>query len=94
MTQNSIQTPETFNPKCFLESTTAAYATDRCNGANDDDGDGQDDTTPIGQRWRINDPSLISLTFGAGKCICPGRHYRIYTPTLTPDKFQVAFILL
>ncbi len=72
MTQNSIQTPEMFNPKRFLESATAAYTTDRCNGANDDDGDGQDDTTPIGRRWRINDPSLISLAFGAGKRICPG----------------------
>src|SRR5260221_9008340 len=69
--------PETFNPERFLESSTAAYATDGPNGADDGDGDGdgQDGTTPIGRRWRINDPSLIPLAFGAGKRICPGRHF-------------------
>jgi len=67
--------PETFDPERFLESATAGYATDGPNGADDGDGDGQDGTAPIGRRWRINDPSLIPLAFGAGKRICPGRHF-------------------
>jgi len=65
--------PETFNPERFLQGTTTTFATDGPNGA--DDGDGQDGATPIGRRWRINDPSLIPLAFGAGKRICPGRHF-------------------
>ena len=65
--------PETFNPERFLQSTTTTSATNEPNGA--DDGDGQDGTTPTGRGWRINDPSLIPLAFGAGKRICPGRHF-------------------
>src|SRR6266581_7304279 len=64
--------PETFNLKHFLESTTTAYATNRDNGANNDDSNGQDDTTPIRRHWCINDPLLIPLVFGTGKCICLG----------------------
>jgi cytochrome P450 len=71
--------PETFNPKRFLQSTTTATsAANEPDGAGDGDGDGdgQDGTTPwIGRRRRINDPSLIPLAFGAGKRVCPGRHF-------------------
>jgi len=67
--------PETFNPKRFLESTTTAYATDGPNGANNNDGDSQDNTTLIGRHWCINDLLLIPLAFGTGKRICPGRHF-------------------
>jgi len=56
-------------------ATTTAYATNRDNGANDDDGNGQDNTTLIRRHWRINDPLLIPLAFGTGKRICPGRHF-------------------
>lgn len=68
--------PETFNPERFLQSTTTTTtsAANEPDGA--DEGDGQDGTTAwIGRRRRINDPSLIPLAFGAGKRICPGRHF-------------------
>ena len=39
-------------------------------------GDFQSRTAPTRAYGRlINDPSLISLAFGAGKRICPGRHF-------------------
>jgi cytochrome P450 len=67
--------PETFNPERFLPSTntTNAAAT-----AASSDGDGQLEkgtTAYGGRRPRTNDPSMISLAFGAGKRICPGRHF-------------------
>jgi cytochrome P450 len=61
--------PETFNPERFLPNTLTA-------SGGDGGGDGQDGTTAYaGPKPRINDPSIISLAFGAGKRICPGRHF-------------------
>lgn len=58
--------PETFNPERFLPNT-AATATTTASAASDGGG-----PRP---RTGINDPSTISLAFGAGKRICPGRHF-------------------
>ncbi|KAH9976352.1 cytochrome P450 [Lactifluus volemus] len=59
--------PETFNPGRFLDTPPPTSESESGLLLHDD-----------GRRRRpppINDPSLIPLAFGAGKRICPGRHF-------------------
>ncbi|KAI9454933.1 cytochrome P450 [Russula earlei] len=62
--------PETFNPERFLDAATTPTPTPTNRG-----GGGPGASAQPPRFFRTNDPSLISLAFGAGKRICPGRHF-------------------
>lgn len=59
--------PERFNPERFLSKVTITAAA----GDPDDDATG----STVAPRPIINDPSALPLAFGAGRRICPGRHF-------------------
>ncbi|KAH9971625.1 cytochrome P450 [Russula compacta] len=64
--------PERFNPERFLSKATAAAA---AADPDDDDDATAGSSSATTRRPIINDPSALPLAFGAGRRICPGRHF-------------------